>query len=248
MFVQKPVQVNNSICGKGNDDLGWSKYFRFNYLTTVLLHNILKTISVQFIIVTSQWAARRLKSPAYRVFPQPFVQAHIIENIKAPRHWFPLQRASKSENASIWWRHHLDMHWQWVRQELDDKQWDILWFSIKGTEVYYLLIGPRSVTRFNKISSADLNDVIWSIKAVLNHVWPQEPARGLQWWPKNAVAMMNKSGAPCTKNRHLKGRAISAGTLKNTHLTRLDAYQFYKQICFGVKCLKIVFFSILQVV
>ena len=57
---------------------------------------------------------RRLKSPT---FPQPFVQAQIIENIKAPRHWpllgnspitgeFPAQRASNAENVSIWWRHH----------------------------------------------------------------------------------------------------------------------------------------------
>ena len=29
----------------------------------------------------------RLKSPAYRLFAQPFIQAHIKENIKAPRHW-----------------------------------------------------------------------------------------------------------------------------------------------------------------
>ena len=33
-------------------------------------------------------------------------------------------------------------------QQLDDKQWNILWFNIKGTEAYNLLIGPRSVTRF----------------------------------------------------------------------------------------------------
>ena len=39
----------------------------------------------------------------------------IKENIKAPRHWplcggftgeFPAQRASNTENVSIWWRHH----------------------------------------------------------------------------------------------------------------------------------------------
>ena len=29
----------------------------------------------------------RLKSPASRVFTQPFIQAQIKENIKAPRHW-----------------------------------------------------------------------------------------------------------------------------------------------------------------
>ena len=29
----------------------------------------------------------RLKSPAFRLFTQPFVQVQIKENIKAPRHW-----------------------------------------------------------------------------------------------------------------------------------------------------------------
>ena len=33
------------------------------------------------------WARWRLKSPASRLFTQPFVQAQIKENIKAPRHW-----------------------------------------------------------------------------------------------------------------------------------------------------------------
>ena len=52
----------------------------------------------------------RLKSPASRLFTQPFIQARIKENIKAPRHRpfcgeFPAQMASNAENVSIWWRH-----------------------------------------------------------------------------------------------------------------------------------------------
>ena len=58
-----------------------------------------------------------LKSPASRLFTEPFIQTQIKENIKAPRHWplcgeftgtseFPAQRASYAENVSIWWRHH----------------------------------------------------------------------------------------------------------------------------------------------
>ena len=50
------------------------------------------------------------------VFSQPFIQALIKENAKAPRHWplwgkstghqwIPSQRASNAENVSIWWRH-----------------------------------------------------------------------------------------------------------------------------------------------
>ena len=64
--------------------------------------------STIYITVTSQWARGRLKSPAYLLFAQPFVQAQIKENIKAPRHWplwgnspvtgeFPAQRASHVE-------------------------------------------------------------------------------------------------------------------------------------------------------
>ena len=59
----------------------------------------------------------RLKSPASRMFTQPFIQTQIKKNIKVPRHWplcgeftgtdeFPAQRSSYAENASIWWRHH----------------------------------------------------------------------------------------------------------------------------------------------
>ena len=43
--------------------------------------------NIETITVTSQWARRRLNSPASWLFAQPFVQAQIKENIKAPRHW-----------------------------------------------------------------------------------------------------------------------------------------------------------------
>ena len=65
------------------------------------------------------WARWRLKSPASRLFTQPFIylfiQAQIKENIKAPRHWplwgeftgeFPSQRSSNAENIPIWGCHH----------------------------------------------------------------------------------------------------------------------------------------------
>ena len=69
------------------------------------------------ITMTSWWPRWRLKSPASRLFTQPFIQTEIKENIKAPRHWplcgeftgtgeFPAQRASYAGNVSIWWRHH----------------------------------------------------------------------------------------------------------------------------------------------
>ena len=47
-----------------------------------------KSTSAQLIItMTSQWARWRLKSPASRLFTQPFIRAQIKVDIKAPRHW-----------------------------------------------------------------------------------------------------------------------------------------------------------------
>ena len=40
-----------------------------------------------YITVTSKWRRMRLKSPASRLFAQPFIWAMIKENIKAPRRW-----------------------------------------------------------------------------------------------------------------------------------------------------------------
>ena len=39
------------------------------------------------IMMTSQWQRWRLRSPASRLFTQPFIQTQIKRNIKAPRHW-----------------------------------------------------------------------------------------------------------------------------------------------------------------
>ena len=39
------------------------------------------------ITMMSKWARWRFKSPASRLFTQPFIRAQINENIKAPRHW-----------------------------------------------------------------------------------------------------------------------------------------------------------------
>ena len=65
----------------------------------------------------AEWARWRLKSPASRLFTQPFIQVQIKENIKAPHHRpldgnlsvtgeFAAQMASNAENVFIWWRHH----------------------------------------------------------------------------------------------------------------------------------------------
>ena len=44
-------------------------------------------LEIKYITMTSQWARWRLKSPASRLFTQPFIQTQIKENIKAPRRW-----------------------------------------------------------------------------------------------------------------------------------------------------------------
>ena len=40
-----------------------------------------------YITMTSKWARWRIKSPASRLFTQPFIREEIKANIKAPRHW-----------------------------------------------------------------------------------------------------------------------------------------------------------------
>ena len=72
----------------------------------------LSNIWIRYVTMTSWWVRLRLKSPAPRLFTQPFIQAQIKENIKAPCHWplwgeFPTQRACNAANVSIWWRHHI---------------------------------------------------------------------------------------------------------------------------------------------
>ena len=65
--------------------------------------------------VTMGWW--RLKSPAPRLFSQPFIRAQIKEDIKAPRHWplcgeftddrwIPRTNGQWRGNVSNWWRHH----------------------------------------------------------------------------------------------------------------------------------------------
>ena len=58
--------------------------------STIMLNNFTHqwSLSEIHIITGTSWGARwRLKSPAWRLFAQPFVQAQIKINIKAPRHW-----------------------------------------------------------------------------------------------------------------------------------------------------------------
>ena len=70
----------------------WSKSFNDQYLsnnediaTEWMPQDLInsKSILVQIITVTSQWAGWYLKSPAFRLFVLLFVQANIKENIKA---------------------------------------------------------------------------------------------------------------------------------------------------------------------
>ena len=94
------------------------------------------------ITLTLLWPRWRLKSPASRLFTQPFIQTQIKENIKGPRrHWplygeftgtgeFPAQRASYAENVSIWWRHHACINWKAFgifRDYMNKALWAISW-------------------------------------------------------------------------------------------------------------------------
>ena len=62
------------------------------------------------ITLTSWWERWRIESTVSPLFTQPFIQARIKINIKAPRYWplcgeFAAQMAGNAENGSIWLRH-----------------------------------------------------------------------------------------------------------------------------------------------
>ena len=86
-------------------------YIHQDNFTDAHTHIISQCQAVYYCDVT--WTAWRLKSPVTPFFILPFVQVHIKENIKAPRHWhlwgestgtggLPSQRASNAENVYIW--------------------------------------------------------------------------------------------------------------------------------------------------
>ena len=88
------------------------------------------------------WARWYPKSPASRLFTQPFIQAQIKENIKAPRHWplwgnspvtdeFPAQRSSYGEYVFIWWRHH-----DFTLHEARPLSYSSLWLSLPCHRYY----------------------------------------------------------------------------------------------------------------
>ena len=52
-----------------------------------LERSINRKFSPRIITMTSWWERWHLKSPASRLFTQPFIQAQIKEKIKAQRHW-----------------------------------------------------------------------------------------------------------------------------------------------------------------
>ena len=107
----------NCLTGNGSiarlSEYQWNISKGYGWYQTIPHH--IETLRVAVTLQYTQWC---LKSPASRLFAQPFVQAPIRENIKAPRHWplwgeftsdrwIPLtQRASYAETVSIWWSHH----------------------------------------------------------------------------------------------------------------------------------------------
>ena len=70
------------------ESLVWSmSWIRLNHTTRCFVTLcVISCYDKAYITVTSQWARWQLKSPAYRLFTEPFVQAQIKENIRAPRH------------------------------------------------------------------------------------------------------------------------------------------------------------------
>ena len=111
----------------------------------------------QGITVTSKWTRWRLKSTASRLFAQPFIQEQIKENVKAPRHWplwgnspvtgeFSAQKASSTENVSIWWRHR--GHYMICVTKILIP-WDIMWHRMKSMAIIDFIIYVTSISLRN---------------------------------------------------------------------------------------------------
>ena len=83
--------------------------FGFNIQTRQRTHKVYSIPHPHGITVTSWWAHWRLKSLAFGLSTQPFAQAQIKVNIKAPRQWpwcWHSMVTSNAENGFICWRHH----------------------------------------------------------------------------------------------------------------------------------------------
>ena len=77
-----------------------------------------------WIKVMSKWARWRLKSPASPLFTQPFIQAQIEENTKAPRHW-PLYRKFTGDR----WIYR-NVQWRGKCFHLMTSSWNVLWLAV----------------------------------------------------------------------------------------------------------------------
>ena len=99
--------------------------------------------------MTSLWAPWHLESPASRLFAQPLVQAHYIENTKVPRHWPlwgepPVTAGSPSQKASNADFFHL-MTSSWCRKW---SKWRCILFKkwYKTPQIYMFMLPVNNPT------------------------------------------------------------------------------------------------------
>ena len=76
---QRGCDARTNVCFLGIDETHRSAWECLQFTTTTAIGT--------HITMTSWWVLWRLKSPASRLYVQPFIQAQIMENIKALRHW-----------------------------------------------------------------------------------------------------------------------------------------------------------------
>ena len=122
-----------------------------------------------------------------RLFTQPFVQAHIKEIIKAPRHWplwgeftgeFPAQRVSDAENVSIWWRHHAKLYWTTNEYNTMENGTSCMISVVIRKLTCYLMFKCRKMSHILKTKFSKLCYWIeWlcteqATNHYLNHWWP----------------------------------------------------------------------------
>ena len=130
LIIKKELQAGANVLWRPQETHGWdlARGTAFPQMSFLTYHFR--------ITMTSQWVGWRLKSPASRLFTQPFILAQIKENIKALHHWplrreltgdrwIPGQMASNAETFSIWWRHHVCCYRHTIRKITIS--WKLIW-------------------------------------------------------------------------------------------------------------------------
>ena len=167
--------------------------------------------AVEIIItMTSKWARWRLKSPASRLFIQPYNQAHIKKHQSSASLAFVRGIHRWPGNGSFWWRHNdinlfrIDLPRKWTDEEVVNQR------SQPS--------GGRSVTKPEKpLQNISLNVVQWSYMELIRYLYHFTPWVAIQ--ASRCAGRVDRTLAVKNPGDSLRpsygngGRAVPPGTI-----------------------------------